>query len=201
MPQLRVCHQRASAASRPSAGLRAKSQLAIASRVAARLGSDYLNRMGSPRSKGVSIACVVFALAIGPASAQPKKERVERPLEFAPSVPSIMVDVDENGTPLIAKDSQARPKKPEAEDRQSKRAERPRRTPRGSSTYVEPTPLPNTARSSGIVAPPPVTTYNPPPINNPSERIGQFNHSFPLNGGLGNNPTDRDAYIRYNLNR
>jgi hypothetical protein len=27
------------------------------------------------------------------------------------------------------------------------------------------------------------------------------NQSFPLNGGLGNNPTDRDAYVRYNLNR
>jgi hypothetical protein len=24
---------------------------------------------------------------------------------------------------------------------------------------------------------------------------------FPLNRGLGNNPTDRDAYIRYNLTR
>ena len=31
--------------------------------------------------------------------------------------------------------------------------------------------------------------------------INQLNQSFPLNGGLGNNPTNRDAYIRYNLNR
>jgi hypothetical protein len=28
----------------------------------------------------------------------------------------------------------------------------------------------------------------------------QFNQSFPLNRGLGNNPTDRDAYVRYRLN-
>jgi hypothetical protein len=31
----------------------------------------------------------------------------------------------------------------------------------------------------------------------PSERINQLNQSFPLDRGLGNNPTDRDAYIRY----
>jgi hypothetical protein len=43
--------------------------------------------------------------------------------------------------------------------------------------------------------------YIPPPINNPSERIKQLNESFPLNGGLGNNPTNRDDYIRYNLTR
>src|SRR6516165_2481906 len=43
--------------------------------------------------------------------------------------------------------------------------------------------------------------YIPPPISNPSGQINQLNHSFPLNGGLGNNPTGRDAYIRYNLTR
>jgi hypothetical protein len=111
-----------------------------------------------------------------------------------------MVDVDENGIPIIMKDSRSRPKS-EREERPSQRAERPRKIPRGSSAYVPPIPLPDTGRSSGIVAPPPVTTYNPPPINNPSERINQLNQSFPLNRGLGNNPTGRDAYIRYNLNR
>ena len=114
-------------------------------------------------------------------------------------VPNIMVDVDENGTPIIMQDSRSRPKKPESEERPSQRAERPRKVPRGSSAYVEPIPLPNTSRSSGIAAPPPVTT--PPPINNPSERINQLNQSFPLNRGLGNNPTDRGGYLRYNLNR
>jgi hypothetical protein len=117
------------------------------------------------------------------------------------NIPSIMVDVDKNGIPIIAKPSRARPKTPEIVDRQSERAERSRKLPRGSSTYVQPVPLPNTSRASGIVARPPVTPYNPPPINNPSERINQLNQSFPLNGGLGNNPTNRDAYIRYNLNR
>ena len=174
---------------------------ALDSRLAVRLDNVYLSGMGPLWSKVLVIALAGFVVDVThPASAQSKKERVERPLEFAPSVPNIMVDVDENGTPIIMKGPRARPKS-ERDERPSQRAERPRKIPRGSSTYVAPIPLPNTGRSSGIVAPPPVTTYNPPPINNPSAQINQFNHSFPLNQGLGNNPTDRDAYIRYNLNR
>jgi hypothetical protein len=158
--------------------------------------------MASPLSKIFIVALAGFAVAVADtAAAQRKKERVERSFGFAPSVPNIILDVDENGTPIIMRDSHARPKKPESEDRKSERAERPRRIPRGSSAYVPPIALPNASRSSGIVAPPPVTPYNPPPINNPSERINQLNQSFQFNQGLGNNPTDRDAYIRHNLNR
>jgi len=151
------------------------------------------------RIKYAGIAAAVTALTLSVADTA----WAQRALEFAPSVPNIMVDVDGNGTPIIMKGLRSRPKKPESEDvdRPSKQVERPRMAPRGSSAYVAPTPLPNTARSSGIAAPPPVTPYNPPAINNPSERINQLNQSFPLNGGLGNNPTNRDAYIRYNLNR
>jgi len=145
--------------------------------------------MGSLSSNVLMIAVAVFAVGVA-----------DTALAQA-NIPSIMVDVDKNGIPIIAKESRARPKKPEIGNRQSKQAERPRKIPRGSSAYVQPVPLPNTSRASGIVAPPPVTPYNPPPINNPSERINQLNQSFPLNGGLGNNPTERDAYIRYNLNR
>jgi hypothetical protein len=48
---------------------------------------------------------------------------------------------------------------------------------------------------------PSASVYIPPPVNNPSAQINQLNHSFPLNGGLGLNPTKRDAYIRYNGSR
>jgi hypothetical protein len=111
-----------------------------------------------------------------------------------------MIDVDEHGTPTIMKDSHARPKTLKSEDPKSNRAERLRTTPRGNSVHVPPIVLPNPGRSSGIVAPPPVTPYSPPPVNNLSERINQLDQSFEFNRGLGNNPTDRDAYIRYNLN-
>jgi len=148
-----------------------------------------MSSMGSLCSKLLMIA--VTGLAVGVA---------DTALAQA-NIPNIMVDVDKNGIPIIAKRSHARPKRPEIGERQNKRAERPSKIPRGSSVYVQPIPLPNTSRASGIAAPPSVAPYNPPPINNPSERIHQLNQSFPLNGGLGNNPSDRDAYIRYNLNR
>jgi hypothetical protein len=164
-----------------------RSLLTPASRLAVRLGNIYVRAMGSPWSKALIVTLAMFVVGAADTA-------------WAQLVPNIMVDVDANGTPIIMKDSRTRPKS-EREERPSQRAERPRKIPRGSSAYVAPIPLPNTSRSSGIAAPPPVTTYNPPPINNPSERINQLNHSFPFNSGLGNNPTDRDAYVRYNLNR
>ena len=41
----------------------------------------------------------------------------------------------------------------------------------------------------------------PPPVSNPSAQINQLNQSFQFNRGLGNNPTGRDSFIRYNLTR
>ena len=123
-------------------------------------------------------------------------------LSVVPRVPGIMVDVDEHGVPIIMQGQGTRSKSSVRVGRASKRAGFPREIPRGSSAYVPPIPLPSSSgRGAGLIAPPSVTPYTPPPISNPSERIGQFNQSFPLNGGLGNNPTDRDAYIRYNFNR
>jgi hypothetical protein len=43
--------------------------------------------------------------------------------------------------------------------------------------------------------------YIPPPVSNPSAQINQLNQSFQFNRGLGNNPTGRDSFIRYNLTR
>ena len=151
----------------------------------ARSGSAYLAFMGLSLSRAFIAALAVLTVGQwGTALAQDY------------GVPNIMVDVDAKGNPIIMKDTYARPKKPES---QKKSAERPRRIPRGSSAYVAPIPLPRTGRDIGSV--PVVTPYIPPPINNPSERINQLNHSFPLNRGLGLNPTDRDQYIRYNLTR
>src|SRR5262249_58506621 len=84
------------------------------------------------------------------------------------------------------------------EEQTTKRAERPRVRTRGSSGTYAPARL--STPSLGL--PQPSTgVYIPTPISNPSGQINQLNHSFPLNGGLGNNPTGRDAYIRYNLTR
>jgi len=155
--------------------------------------------MRSSKSKavalGLSLGLVVAFCAFGAehASARAKKPRPE-PSSF----PSIMVE--ETKTPVIMQGLE-RPKGAVADRHHAgKEAERRVNIPRGSANFV-PSSTGSLPRTPLITQSPAVAPYNPPPINNPSERITQFNHSFPLNGGLGNNPTNRDAYIRYNLNR
>src|SRR5262249_3155644 len=98
--------------------------------------------------------------------------------------------------------SPAPPARGEPQEQQEKpptqRAERPRVPPRGSSGSYRPAPQPT---PSLTLTQPSSGPYIPPPVDNPSARINELNHSFPLNRGLGNNPSDRDSYIRYNLNR
>jgi hypothetical protein len=88
------------------------------------------------------------------------------------------------------------------EDRhhERKEAKRPVHIPRGSASLV-PGGSSSLPRTPSLGPPLAVTPYNPPPINSPSDRVIQSNQSFPFNGGLGNNPSNRDAYIRYNLSR
>jgi len=102
------------------------------------------------------------------------------------------------GTPIIMQglDCPQRPARGEAPKQATKDGERPRVTARGSGgSYSAPLPI-----TPPLTSPAPTGPYIPPPVANPSERIMQLNQSFPLDRGLGFNPTDRDAYIRYNLN-
>jgi hypothetical protein len=161
----------------------------------------YLARMGFWRSKAFIAALAIFALGqVDLAQARAKKEHAYA--SAGSGVPSIMVDVDASGTPIIMRGLPA-PTKPslQQEHQATKRAERPRRVPRGSSAYVGPIPLPRTGGDSGIAVVPAVTPYIPPPINTFSDRVTKCLHSFPLNAGLGNNPTERDFYVRSCANR
>jgi hypothetical protein len=138
---------------------------------------------------------VAFALAVAllgtaaTASARPKKRSPE-----PASTAVTMCD----GTPIIMQGLDCKPRPAGGQEQATKRAVRPRVTARGSGGLYAPAPLspPSLGLPQQSAAP-----YIPPPVNNPSAQINQLNHSFPLNGGLGNNPTDRDAYIRYNLTR
>ena len=58
---------------------------------------------------------------------------------------------------------------------------------------LTPPSLPLAQQSTGV--------YIPPPVSNPSAQINQLNQSFQFNRGLGNNPTGRNSFIRYNLTR
>ena len=143
------------------------------------------NGMSRPLFRMVALAFAVLVLgAAATASARPKKPS---------TTPATMCD----GTPIIMQGMDC-PRRPARGEQPTQRSERSRVTTRGSSgSYVAP-PL---RTPSLTLTQPSAAPYIPPPVNNPSERIHQLNQSFPLNGGLGNNPTDRDAYIRYNFNR
>ena len=142
---------------------------------------------------------VAFAFAVvllgtaATASARPKKPSPE-----PTSTAITMCD----GTPIIMVGIECKKRasggSAGGEEQATKPAVRPRVTARGSGGAYAPARLspPSLAlpqQSTGV--------YIPPPVSNPSAQINQLNQSFPLNGGLGNNPTNRDAYIRYNLTR
>jgi hypothetical protein len=154
--------------------------------------------MTVPLSRMVVLAFAVLVLgAATTASARPRKQSAEH---------TATTTTNCHGTPLIMQgmDCPTRPVRAAEQGQQqeqeqaTKRAERPRLTARGSSgAYIAPL-----QRTPSLSLPQPSAgPYIPPPVNNPSAQINQLNHSFPLNGGLGNNPINRDAYIRYNLTR
>ena len=136
----------------------------------------------------VTLAFAVLLLGTAAtASARPKKHSAER---------TAITTCD--GTPIIMQGLECKKRPIGVEEQATKPAVRPRVTRRGSGGIYAPARL--TPPSLGL---PQQSTgvYIPPPVNNPSAQIDQLNHSFPLNRGLGNNPTDRDAFTRYNLTR
>src|ERR1700704_3753592 len=148
--------------------------------------------MSVPLFRTVTLSFAVLVLAAdATASARPQKDRTER-------APTLTTACD--GTPIImqGRDCRRGPARGEEPEQAIKREQRPRLTTRGSSgPYVAPI-----QRTPSLSLPQsPAAVYTPPPINNPSEQIKQLNESFLLNRGLGNNPTNRDEYLRYNLTR
>jgi hypothetical protein len=81
--------------------------------------------------------------------------------------------------------------------KKKKRGAEPKARPR-SSSYVPPLTLP---RSEPVrVAPASPGVYTPPPIRSFGDRATDAIHSYPLQKGIGNNPTDMQMYIRQNAN-
>ena len=146
----------------------------------------------------VAVAFAVLVLgAATTASARPMKQSAEHTATTTTNcygTPLIMQGMDCPTRPVRAAEQEQQ----QEEEQATKRAERPRLTARGSGgPYIAPV-----QRAPSLTLTQPSTgPYIPPPISNPSAQINQLNQSFPLNGGLVNNPTNRDAYIRYNLTR
>jgi hypothetical protein len=143
------------------------------------------------KTLAVAVVAILAFGATGDADARQKKPRAKRSatpaLQYDSSgTPSIMRGGDRGIS--IMRDENA----PKGEARE---ATRPRKVPRGSSTYIPPPiPSPNTGRAT--VAPATPGVYKPPPINSFGDRVTGCVHSYPLNAGIGNNPTDRQSYIR-----
>jgi hypothetical protein len=101
---------------------------------------------------------------------------------------------DSNGVPIIMKGFRSDRGKMNraAAARSGTPATRSARIPRGSSTAI--------ARPAATTTGQAVQPYNPPRITTPGDRATSAIHSYPLNKGLGNNPTDQQMYIRQNSN-
>ena len=101
---------------------------------------------------------------------------------------STRLPVDASGTPIIMKGYEA---------------DQGRVIPRVSTPVVVPPPhtgLPDLpARQLLQAAPPPV--YARPAQPSVSDKVTNCIHSYPLNAGVGNNPTDRNAYMGQCVNQ
>src|SRR5262249_55981314 len=157
--------------------------------------STPLSRIGT-----LAVAAVLVLGTDTTASARPKKHNVERHNVERRNVEQATSTTNCYGTPIIMQGMGCpkRVARGEEEGQPTPRGERPHRRARGGGgPYIpalQPTPSrPMPQASTGV--------YIPPPVSNPSAQINQLNQSFPFNAGLGNNPTNRDAYIRYNLTR
>ena len=127
--------------------------------------------------------------------------KMERPQQFGAgpwTLPKVRSAINEGRTVSArANDSAQRASKPA---RAGTRLAAPRRRAAGRGSggpyapaRLTPPSLPLAQQSTGV--------YIPPPVSNPSAQINQLNQSFQFNRGLGNNPTGRDSFIRYNLTR
>jgi hypothetical protein len=142
--------------------------------------------MRMTRALTFALAAVVVVAASDAAVSRHKKPRLK------PS-PDHGITRDYDGTPIIMQGfRRTRPAEEPA-----LQADRPINIPRGSSTYIPPpVPSPSGGPPSPVLLQPPAEPYKPPPINSFSDRVTNCIHSYPLNKGIGNNPTDQQAYIR-----
>jgi hypothetical protein len=149
--------------------------------------------MNGPMTKflALAIAGVVALSAADGALARNEKSRAE-----PEAAPTVLRDYD--GTPIIMQGLEPRKKQrvPE-EPAPSERVERQRKVPRGSGGYIPPpVPSPSGGPPPAVLLQPAPQPYRPPPIKSFGDRVTDCIHSYPLNRGIGNNPTDQQMYIR-----
>jgi len=146
----------------------------------------------------LGLATIVAAAYGDAAWAKSKKHRTSHTSTKSSGIPR-----DYDGTPIIMQGYNPRRTAPD-EAVPQKRADRPVKIPRGSSTYIPPpVPSPNALNSppARALSQPVVQPYNPPPITTFSDRVTGAIHAYPLEKGLGNNPVDQQMFIRQRANQ
>jgi hypothetical protein len=130
-----------------------------------------------------SLLCAALVAILGASLTVAADARHRKPVRH-PAVQASEIDYD--GTPIIMKDF-PRPKK-------SKTAVLPSVT----SPVVVPPPYtsPRDLPPRQLLQAPPPATVARPATPSFSDRVTSCIHSFPLNAGIGHNPTDRDSYVR-----
>ena len=84
------------------------------------------------------------------------------------------------------------------------RADRPIHIPRGSSTYIpppNPSPYSSNSPPAAALTQPAPAPYQPPPITTFSDKVNNAIQAYPLENGIGNNPTDQQQFIRQRVNQ
>ena len=152
----------------------------------------------------LGLAAVMVVGTLDAASArQKKKHRNSRPA--VPQTDHIpLVPVDRDGTPIIMQGYRSPSMMRDAGQLEPRRrADRPVKIPRGSSTYmppVNPSPYSINSPPAAALTQPAPAPYQPPPITTFSDRVNNAIQAYPLQKGIGNNPIDQQEFIRQRLN-
>ena len=166
--------------------------------------------MRMPFAKTLALAvAAVFMLGAADDAWAAKKKRGKRQAAPVTTDSGVTRDLgitrDANGTPIIMQGYKPSsrlgrgdmPGDPAPEIRPQTRTERPASVRRGSSTYIPPpVPSPNGGPPAAALTQPGPGVYQPPPIRGFGDRATNCIHSFPLNSGVGGNPTELGAYTR-----
>jgi hypothetical protein len=160
----------------------------------------------------LALAALMVLSTLDAASARKKKARAKPQPTASENLlrpaPGQLVPVDRDGTPIIMQGYRSpsimRDREPSEPKEPMQRADRPVKIPRGSSTYIPPpSPSPysvNSPPAAALTQPVP-QPYKPPPITTFSDRVNSAIQAYPLEKGIGNNPTDQQQFIRQRLNQ
>ena len=160
----------------------------------------------------LAVAALMALATLDSASARKKKARANPQATASENwlrhVPGQLVPVDRDGTPIIMQGYRSpsmmrRDKGPKELQEPMQRADRPIQIPRGSSTYIPP-PNPSPYSSSNppaALTQPAPAPYQPAPITTFSDKVNNAIHAYPLERGIGNNPTDQQMFIRQRVNQ